>query len=235
MSEPSFTLAPFFNREVEDEYGFKIGKIVFLSTRDSRSEEFVLEALNGDFVSCPSFLMKQDAEKFVLMSPLKHRAERLIETIPLAWRKNQVLHEISGSKGLPSELFVEMEKEFRDELERLKTEAQDTLKSIEMELDKHARTIKELNSISIRLQVEHGINRIDTRSFLEVKDSLERGQRRTESMKGDLEKVEKRLRNVVLGETPVAEGPLFSRQPVSAKQKDAELVVRIQEVSERGI
>lgn len=100
MSCPSITLPPFFGREINDEYGYIVGKILFLSAKQqSKPEEFLIESSSGEFLSYPAFLVRTKDDCLVLKSPLKYKAEKLTEAIPFVKKKNGFLKEILRLKN----------------------------------------------------------------------------------------------------------------------------------------
>jgi hypothetical protein len=228
-SSPTFSL--FFGKIVKDEYGYTIGKIILV--KDEGSSKYILiESGNGDIVSYPSIWFKPNGEEFILLSSLKFKAKELIENIPLLWRKNQIIEEISEEKNIPTAELSEIERAFKDELNRLKSEAQIVFKDIDAQIKKCNLQIKELASASVYLKIELGISSIDRESLLEAKNLVQKGIERIELKKKDLEDLQRKLNNIMLGETFEVSESSDPSGTVPSKQKDTKLVVRIEDIGD---
>ena len=227
-SSPTFSL--FFGKTVKDEYGYTIGKVILI--KDEGSSKYILiESGNGDLVSYPSVWFKPDGDGLILLSSLKFKAKELIENIPLIWRKNQIVEEISEENSMPAAELSEIEKNFKEELNRLKSEAQIVLKDIDSQIKKCNLQIKELTSASVYLKIELGISSVDRGSLLEAKNIVQKGIERITLKKKDLEDLQRKLNNIMLGETfEVSESSPSGT--VQSKQKDTKLVVRIEDISD---
>ena len=231
MSATSSISFSFFGRKVKDEYGCTLGRVIsiLINVKDS-SEHVLTELANGNFISYPSIWFKPEGDELILLSPLKLKAEELIETIPLIWRKNQILEEIS-EKSLSSEELNKIDKNFKEEFNRLKSEAQIILKDIGTKIKKYDLQVKDLNSAAVYLEIEYGINRIDREHFLESNDMIRKGRERLKLKIKDLEQLQKKLRNVMIGEELEFGVESSIKGRVSSKQEDTKLVVRIKDLS----
>jgi hypothetical protein len=228
-SSPTFSL--FFGKTVKDEYGYTVGKIILI--KDEGSSKYVLiESGNGDIVSYPLVWLKPEGGEFILLSSLKFKAKELIENIPLLWRKNQILEEISEEKSLPTEELGDIERNFKEELNRLKSEAQIVLKDVDAQMKKCNLQIKELTSASVYLKIELGISSVDRASLLEAENVVQKGIERIELRRKDLEDLQRRLNNVMLGEVLEDSESSDLSGAASSKRKDTGLVVRIEDISD---
>jgi hypothetical protein len=190
-------------KQVKDEYGRTIGRVAsFAVTPSGRFDTAFVEQGNGEFTQHSVEHLKFDGAEITLISKTKSDAYVLCDHIPLIWRKDQALEELSRKKKLSPELYNELHKSFDGALAQLKTEAQVLSKKIDEEIGRCAEEINALNHALIHLEIEHEIGKIDDKyyetAFTMIQDSL----RRTSEEKSDLETTKNKLSNTLLGDKP---------------------------------
>jgi len=228
MTNPSPTFPLFFGRNVKDEYGYVVGKILLIK-EESSSKQVLIERGNGDIVSYPLTWFKQDDKKLTLLSPFKSKAQEFIEKLHIVWRKNQVVEELIAEKGMPPEELTEVEKSFKVELDQLRSEVQIFLRDIDSETKAYSLQIRELSSALIHLGIELKLDAVDRSLLLEAKGAVQKEMERVCLKKRELEEIHKRLDSIMLGETLEVTPDLGDM--ASSKQKGAELIVRIEDMS----
>lgn len=190
-------------KQIKDEYGRAIGRVAsFAVTPSGKFDTVFVEQGNGEFAQHSVEHLKFDGAEITLISKIKSEAYLLCDHIPLIWRKDQALEELSRKKKLSSELYNELHKSFDGALTQLKTEAQALLKKTDEEIIRCAEEINALNHALIHLEIEHEIGKIDDKyyetAFTMIQDSL----RRTSEEKSDLETTKSKLSNTLLGDKP---------------------------------
>jgi len=230
MINPSPTFPLFFGKNVKDEYGYIVGKIILIK-EESSSKQVLIEHGNGDIISYPLIWFKQDDKKLTLLSPLKFKAQELIEKLRITLRKNQALEELLAEKSLPSEGLSEVEKSFKEELNQLKSEAQIFLGDIDSEVKRYNLQIKELSSALIHLKIELKLDTADSNLLLEAKDVVLKEMERVCLKKRELEELHKKLSSIMLGEKLEVSEVTPDLGGMVSKQKGAELIVRIEDIS----
>ena len=201
---PTSNLFLYIGKTLKDEYGRQVGKIVsFAVSPNGRVNGVFVEHSDGEFLQYSSEQIKADGEEITLLTPIKLRVKTLCDEIPLIWRKDQALTELVEKKKVPSEMFIELHKNFEGALNQLKAEAQSNLESIDPQISKCNEQIKELNSALIHIEIEREIGRIDETSYQTSLEIIQEGFKVVNSEKNDLESMKSQLSNLVLGETPL--------------------------------
>jgi hypothetical protein len=188
-------------KQVKDEYGRVIGKVAsFAVTPSGKFDAVFVEQGDGKFLKHSVEHLKVDGADVTLISKIKSAANILCDQIPLIWRKDQALKDLSEKKKLSPELFKEMHSAFDGVLNQLKTEAQALNEEIDDEICRCAEEIKELNYALVHLEIEHEIGKIDDKSyeaaFAIIQDSL----KRIHQQKTDLEATKNKMSNILLGD-----------------------------------
>ena len=150
-------------KQVKDEYGRPIGRIAsFKLNPHGDVDGIFLQHGDGEFKLYPAERFKFDgAENITLMSPMKARANRLCNEIPLIWRKDQALKELLEKEKVPKELYEDLHSSFEGALNQLKAEAQGILENIDKRIAECNSQIRELNSALVNLEIEKHIGKID--------------------------------------------------------------------------
>ena len=105
MSKPSSNPLLFISKPLKDEYGRQIGEIAsFLVSPGGHIDEVLVRHGDGEFLRYPSDNFKLYTDGIVLLLPIKLKVKSLCDEIPLIWRKDQALNELSGKRKVPSDL-----------------------------------------------------------------------------------------------------------------------------------
>lgn len=231
-------------KPIKDEYGRTIGKIAsFALTPSGKFDAVFVEQGDGKFLKHPVEYLKVDGANITLTSQIKTGASSFCDQIPLIWRKDQALRDLTDKKKISRELYEELHNSFDGVLGQLKAEAQTLIDSIDKELARCAQETRELNYALVHLEIEHEIGKIDEQSynaaFAIIQDSL----KQISSEKSDLETVRSKLSNILLGETSKTAEPDKSKEkPKSAvslstasELPEPPVVVYVKEIGRTGI
>ncbi len=202
MSKPSPKPFLFIGKPVRDEYGRQIGRIAsFVVKPNGRIDGVFVEHGDGEFLRYPSDQFKIDGESLVILPSIKLKVRSLCDEIPLIWRKDQALSELSKKKRFPSDLFDVLHKNFEGALNQLKADAKATLDTVDNQMAKCDRQIKDLHSALINLEIEREIGRINDKAYQTAMGIIQQGLKQANAEKSDLEAMRKKLSNIILGET----------------------------------
>ena len=201
-------------KQVKDEYGRPIGRIAsFKLNPHGDVDGIFLQHGDGEFKLYPAERFKFDgAENITLMSPMKARAKRLCNEIPLIWRKDQALKELLEKEKVPKELYEDLHSGFEGALNQLKAEAQSILENIDKRIAECNSQIRELNSALVNLEIEKHIGKIDDTLYNIAIEILQQNIRWVNTEKEDLESLKSKLSSILLGES-------FPQQPETAEEK----------------
>jgi len=204
MSKPSSNPLLFIGKPLKDEYGRQVGEIAsFLVSPNGRIDGVLVRHGDGEFLSYSSDHFKLQTDGIVLLLPIKLKVKSLCDEIPLIWRKDQALNELSGKKKVPSDLIEFLHRNFEGALNQLKTDAKTTLEEIDTQIEKSNTKIKDLNSALINLEIEHEIGRIDDSSYQKSMAMILDGLKQVNTEKSDLEAMRSNLSNMLLGEKSI--------------------------------
>ena len=201
-------------KQVKDEYGRPIGRIAsFKLNPHGDVDGIFLQHGDGEFKLYPAERFKFDgAENITLMSPMKARAKRLCNEIPLIWRKDQALKELLEKEKVPKELYEDLHSGFEGALNQLKAEAQSILENIDKRIAECNSQIRELNSALVNLEIEKHIGKIDDTLYNTAIEILQQNIRWINTEKEDLESLKSKLSSILLGES-------LPQQPETAEEK----------------
>jgi len=184
MSKPSSNPLLFIGKPLKDEYGRQIGEIAsFLVSPNGRIDGVLVKHGDGEFLRYSSDHFKLYNDSIILLLPIKLKVKSLCDEIPLIWRKDQALNELSGKKKVPSDMVNILHKNFEGALNQLKADAQTTLEEIDTQIENCNTQIKDLNSALINLEIEHEIGRIDVESYRESMAIILDGLKQTNTQK----------------------------------------------------
>jgi hypothetical protein len=191
----------FIGKTVKDEYGRQIGRIAsFMVKPNGRIDGVFVEHGDGEFFRYPNDQFKINGENIVILPSIKIKVKSLCNEIPLIWRKDQALSALSKKKGFPSDLFSVLHENFDGALTQLKQDAQDTLDSIDAQIEKCDQQIKDFHSALINLEIEREVRRIEDKAYQTAMGIIQQGLKQANEEKSDLESMKNRLSNIVLGE-----------------------------------
>jgi hypothetical protein len=190
-------------KQIKDEYGRGLGKVAsFALTPNGKFNAVFIEQGDGRFLKRSVEHLKFDGTEVTLISKIKSQTNVFCDQIPLIWRKEQALKELSDKKKISKELYEELHGNFDGALNQLKSEAQNFIEEIDKETARCADEIRELNYALVHLEIEHEIGKIDDQSYHIAFAIIQENLKRVNMEKSDLELADNKLSNIILGETP---------------------------------
>jgi hypothetical protein len=190
-------------KQVKDEYGRGLGKVAsFALTPSGKFDAVFIEQGDGKFLKRPVEHLKFDGTDVILISKIKSQTNVFCDQIPLIWRKDQALKELSDKKKISKELYEELHSNFSGALNQLKSEAQNLIEELDKEIARCDSEIRELNYALVHLEIEHEIGKIDDQSYRTAFAIIQENFKRVNMEKSDLELTNNKLSNILLGETP---------------------------------
>jgi len=228
-------------KQIKDEYGRLVGKIVsFAVTPSGKFDAAFIEQGDGKFLRLCVESLKFDGADVTLVCTTKSEASILCDQIPLIWRKDQALKELSEKKKISKELYEELHGNFDGALTQLKSEAQAVMEKIDKETARCVEETRELNYALVHLELEHEIGKIDNQSYENAFAIIQENLKRVNMEKADLELTRNKISNILLGEkleiavqernkmneesskafTPTSTGPELPEPPVVVYVKE---------------
>lgn len=200
---PNSNLFLTIGKDVKDAYGRYIGEIVSFAVKPNGIIDFIyIRGANGQLLKYPVESIRFDGEEVTLIPLIKVETEKLCNTIPLIWRKDQVLKELVEKNKISQDVYENLHTSFEGVLTQLKNEAQDLLERIRKEIDRCDHEIRELNYALVHLEVEHEIGKIPDSSYEKTLTSIQDALKKLNAEKADLEYMRSSVSNMLLGETP---------------------------------
>ncbi|MGB9741258.1 MAG: CdvA-like protein [Candidatus Bathyarchaeia archaeon] len=214
---PNFFLS--IGKPIKDEYGCVVGKVAsFALTPSGKFDAVYIELGDGKFLKHSIEYLKFDGNDVTLTSKIKLRTNVLCDQIPLIWRKDQALKELSEKNKISEELYRELHNNFEGALNQLKSEAQGLIEEINKEIAKCDETTKELNYALVNLEIEHEIGQIDNQSYENAFSLIQENLKRVNAMKSDLEQMRNKLSNILLGDALKIEEPVKPKVTEAPKE-----------------
>ncbi len=227
-------------KQVKDEYGCAIGKIAsFAVTPSGKFDSVYVELGDGRFSKHSAEHLKIDGADITLISNIKAQAAILSDQIPLIWRKDQAIKDLSEKKKISKEMYSELHTTFDGILTQLKTEAQALTEDIDDEIAECADLIKALNYAFVNLEIEHEIGKMDNQTYETAHAMIQGNLKRTHIEKTDLELTRSKLSNILLGDLARIKMPdvpkTSSSIPFSSGLPEPPVVVYVKEIGKTGI
>jgi hypothetical protein len=235
-------------KQVKDEYGRGLGKVAsFALTPNGKFDAVFIEQGDGKFLKRSVEHLKFDGTDVILISKIKSQTNVFCDQIPLIWRKDQALKELSDKKKISKELYEELHANFSGALNQLKSEAQNLIEELDKEIARCDNEIRELNYALVHLEIEHEIGKIDDQSYRTAFAIIQENFKRVNMEKSDLELTNNKLSNILLGETPKVgeqekskvnvEEPLkeFASTSNAPELPEPPVVVYVKEIGKAGI
>jgi hypothetical protein len=189
-------------KPIKDEYGHVIGKIAsFAVTPSGKFDAVFIELGDGKFLKDCAEHLKFDGADITLVSKIKAGAAILCDQIPLIWRKDQALKDLSEKKKISKELYTELHSSFDGVLTQLKAEAETLKEEIDDEIATCAEEIKALNYALVHLEIEHEIGKMDNQYYETAFSIIQENIKRINMEKNDLELTKSKISNILLGES----------------------------------
>ncbi len=228
-------------KPVKDEYGRVIGKVAsFAMTPNGKFDAVFIEFSGGQFSKQPMEQLKFTGSEITFISTVKAQSSVLCDQIPLIWRKDQVLKDLSEKKRISPEMYTEIHSSFDSVLSQLKKDAKVLADQISDQVATCDDEIKAMSYAILNLEVEHEIGRIDEESYKSSFAMLQDSLKRTTQEKTELEQAKNKLANTLLGDNIVAPSQKTKTTVelmVEPKQELPEppVVVYVKEIGKAGI
>jgi len=188
-------------KQVKDEYGHELGKIAsFALTPSGKFDAVFIERGDGKFLKRSVEHLQFDGTDVTLTSKIRSHTNVLCDQIPLIWRKDQALKELSNKKKISQELYEELHSSFDGALSQLKNEAQVLTEEVGKEITACTNEIRDLNYALVHLEIEHEIGKIDDQSYQTAFTIIQENLKRANTKKSDAELMKNKLSNITLGD-----------------------------------
>ena len=227
-------------KPVKDEYGRTVGKIAsFSMTPNGKFDAVFVEFSSGRFSKQPMDHLKFNGSEVTFMSSTKSQASVLCDQIPLIWRKDQALKDLSEKKRISAEMYQEIHNSFNGIINQLKKDAQILSEEIADQTACCEEEIKAISYAILNLELEHEIGKIDEESYKSAFTMLQESLKRATAEKNELEQAKNKLANIMLGDTltPLQKTKTSIDFPIETKAELPEppVVVYVKEVGKAGI
>ena len=223
-------LFPSIGKEVKDEYGRVIGKVAYFGVSpNGRFNTVFIRQNDGRFVKYPLDHVEINDYEVKLLSPIKVRANSLCNEIPLIWRKDQALKELSNKGKIPPDMYQELHDSFEGALNQLKAEAQATIEKISERINSCANEIRELNYALVNLEIEHEIGKIDDNAYQTAFNTIQECFKSVNAEKTELENLKNKLSNILLGEEAKPPEPSETAETAETTEATAATVAETSE------
>jgi hypothetical protein len=232
-------------KQVKDEYGHELGKIAsFALTPSGKFDAVFIKQGDGKFSRHSVEHLKFDGVDVTLTSKVKAHADVLCDQIPLIWRKDQALKELSNKNKISKEVYEELHSSFDGVLSQLKNEAQGLTDEIDEEIAGYGDEIRDLNYALVHLEIEHEIGKIDDQSYQTAFTMIQESLKRVNTKKSDMEQVKNKISNITLGDVIKPSKTEESKQEKSSEESsesnvpelpEPPVVVYVKEIGRTGI
>jgi hypothetical protein len=227
-------------KPIKDEYGRVIGKVAsFAMTPNGKFDAVFVEFSSGKFSKQPLEQMKFNGVEVTFMSTTKSQANVLCDQIPLIWRKDQALKDLSEKRKISVEMYQEIHKSFDNVLNQLKKDAAILSDDIADQTATCEDEIKAISYAVLNLEIEHEIGKIDDEAYKTAFAMLQDNLKRVMAEKTELELARSKLSNTLLGDLV---GPILkSKSTVDLtvvpphELPEPPVVVYVKEVGKAGI
>jgi hypothetical protein len=232
-------------KSIKDEYGHTIGKIAsFAVTPGGKFDGVYVELGGGKFFKQDVEHLKLDGAEITLVSNIKAQAGILCDQIPLIWRKDQALKDLSEKKKISKELYAELHTSFDGALTQLRNEAQTLKEEIEDEMVGCNEETKALNYALVNLEIEHEIGKVEKQNYETAFSIIQENMKRIHMKKTDLELTNSKLSSILLGEPSKTGEPTRAKTvessrgstaaPVASGLPEPPVVVYVKEIGKTG-
>ena len=227
-------------KPVKDEYGRVIGKIIsFAMTPNGKFDAAFVEFSGGQFSKQPMEQLKFNGSEVTFISTIKAQSSVLCDQIPLIWRKDQALKDLSEKRKITPEIYQELHTNFDNVMNQLKKDAQVLMDEITDQIATCDDEIKAMSYALLNLELEHEIGKIDDESYKTAFAMLQENLKRTTQERSELDLARNKLSNTMLGDVigPVPKTKTSVDLTVGPKQELPEppVVVYVKEIGKAGI
>ena len=187
-----------------------------------------------------------DGTEITFISTIKSRANILCDQIPLLWRKDQALKDLSGKKKISPEIYQELHSSFDSMLSQLKKDAQLLIDETANEIERCEEELRTMSYAVVNLEIEHEIGKIDDGSYKSAFNLLQETLKRVNAQKNDMETTKSKVSNILLGDSPEIEQKIKTKISVepeitvetvdeAPELPEPPVVVYVKEVGKAGI
>jgi hypothetical protein len=234
-------------KPVKDEYGRAIGRIAsFALTPSGQLDAIFIEFNGGKFSKHPMEHLKFDGAEVTFISTIKSRANVLCDQIPLIWRKDQALKDLTEKKKISPEIYQELHNSFDSILSQLKKDAQLLVDETADEIENCEEQLRTMSYAVVNLEIEHEIGKIDDATYRSAFTLLQETLKRLNAQKIDMELTKAKVSNILLGDSQELEQKIKNKisvehkitvEPVNEAPELPEppVVVYVKEVGKAGI
>jgi hypothetical protein len=227
-------------KPVKDEYGRVIGKVVsFAMTPNGKFDAAFVEFSGGQFSKQPMEQLKFNGSEVTFISTTKAQSTLLCDQIPLIWRKDQALKDLSEKKKISPEMYQEIHGNFDSVLSQLKKDAKVLSDQISDQIATCADEVRAMSYALLNLEIEHEIGKVDDEAYRTAFAMLQDDLKRISQEKSELELAKNKLSNTLLGDVlgPIQKTKTSVDLSVEPKQELPEppVVVYVKEIGKAGI
>ena len=227
-------------KPVKDEYGRVVGKIAsFAMTPNGKFDAVFVEFSGGQFTKQPMEQLKFNGSEVTFISTTKSHSSVLCDQIPLIWRKDQALKDLSEKKKISTEMYLEIHSSFDSVMNQLKKDAQVLSDEISDQIATCDDEIKAMSYALLNLEIEHEIGKIDDEAYRTAFAMLQDNLKRTSQEKIELETARNKLSNTLLGDVlgPAQKTKTSVDLSIEPKHELPEppVVVYVKEIGKAGI
>jgi hypothetical protein len=230
----------YIGKPIKNEYGRIIGKVAsFGLTPSGKFDAVFVEFGDGQFTKQPMESLRFSGAEVTYVSKIKNQASILCDQIPLIWRKDQALKDLTDKRKIAPELYQELHNSFTSVLTQLKKDAQVIIEESAIEIERCREEISSLSYAIVNLEIEHEIGKVDEENYKSAFALLQETLKRATSEKTDYELTKSKISSVLLGETQdtMQRTKAYAEQVNVAAQKLPEppVVVYVKEVGKPGV
>jgi hypothetical protein len=227
-------------KPVKDEYGRVVGKVAsFAMTPNGKFDAVFVEFGGGQFSKQPMEQLKFNGSEVTFISTTKSQCSVLCDQIPLIWRKDQALKDLSEKKRISQEMYQEIHNSFDGVLNQLKKDAQVLSDQISDQVATCDDSIKAMSYALLNLEIEHEIGRIEDEAYKTSFATLQENLKRTTQEKNELELAKSKLANSLLGDTlgtvQKAKATIDTNLEPKQELPEPPVVVYVKEIGKAGI
>jgi len=228
----------YIGKPIKNEYGRIVGKVASFSlTPSGKFEAVFVEFGDGQFAKQPMESLRFSGAEVTFISKIKNQASTLCDQIPLIWRKDQALKDLTDKRKIAPELYQELHNSFTNVLTQLKKDAQVIVEESVIEIERCKEEISSLSYAIVNLEIEHEIGKVDEENYKSAFALLQEALKRATSEKTDFELTKSKVSSVLLGDTQdtMQRTKTYAEQ-VSAAQKLPEppVVVYVKDIGKAG-
>jgi hypothetical protein len=208
-------------------------------TPNGKFDAVFVEFSGGQFSKQPMEQLKFNGSEVTFISTTKSQSSVLCDQIPLIWRKDQALKDLSEKKKISTEMYLEIHSSFDGVLNQLKKDAQVLSEQISDEIATCDDEIRAMSYALLNLEIEHEIGKIEEEAYKTSFAMLQENLKRTTQEKSELELARTKLSNTLLGDIlgPVQKTKATVDMSVDLKHELPEppVVVYVKEIGKAGI